>query len=492
MDRHSRRRTAFGLLCAIALVSLNAPTARAAGAPAVASSRGDVELADAIRAYARFANIPGIFIDESVPKRSVRYEANGLDPATIFDELLRSNGLASIEVNGVLHVATPQVIAERYARNLVRLEFSGGKPSTIIPLLRAATHDGVAFFPNDAAGVLYAAGNEDGIAAARKILNENGPAKSVIVKLKYGGDPLVIIDIVREPGETGGTLRAMPAAHAIAITGSPAFIRAAQARIAAADIRPVRVSYTASVIEITPKDNQTARGIEFGGIKLGQSQQGQGTIGTPGVSQSIFGRSIPIQVQASLDALISKGEARILRRIEIETDSGSVGDNGFTDQIPVVTTDALGSQTVRQVDVGVSLKIAPMVGTDSITSNISLTYSELTGYAANGYPQISTRKSNNRVTTDAGETILISGLYSDTNLSTVSQLPPLSFVPVLGGVFRHRNASDSHNEVVMLITPTLPSAGATSAFSYPNIPKGQLEHGIAPASPQPRSTGTPR
>ena len=52
-----------------------------------------------------------------------------------------------------------------------------------------------------------------------------------------------------------------------------------------------------------------------------------------------------------------------------------------------------------------------------------------------------------------GQTIVLGGLFSDVVSDTVTKLPFLGDVPVLGSVFRNRQRSHTRDEVVFYITP---------------------------------------
>lgn len=54
-----------------------------------------------------------------------------------------------------------------------------------------------------------------------------------------------------------------------------------------------------------------------------------------------------------------------------------------------------------------------------------------------------------------GETIVLGGLFQDTSSETISKLPFLSNVPILGAFFRNKATSRQRDEVVFFITPHL-------------------------------------
>jgi type II secretory pathway component GspD/PulD (secretin) len=462
-----------------------AQTLPARGNSATSEGSG-VLLRDAIRAYARFMRINTYFIDSSVPNVRVSYSASGLDPVSAFNELLQANGLADvIDSNGVLHVGSVAAIALHFGPTTRRLAVRSGTPTSVIPALQTITHGRVAFVPDDAQHALYAIGHYEDIALAQHFLAQQNGSRTDIVLL-HSGVPAT--DIERQlaglAADSSGSYHALTQRNAIALYGDDDYIATMKAQIAALDIPPSQVYYTVSFIEITPVNDNTERGIQLGPIVAGHSSASSGSTGSGG-NGTLTGGAVPIsQISATLDALASQGRAKILERNTVTSVHGGEALGDYTNSVPIIIYDQLtGIGTPRTVDSGVRLQIDPSIGTDAITSTIDVKYSEITGYAANGYPELAQRHSSNTVTTHNGDTIVISGLYVAEDLDVRSSNPPFSYIPIFGGVFRHRSSTQLQNEVIIVATPNI--AGPQNSglnFQFPAIDKTYQDHGILPAS----------
>ena len=493
-------RATAATVCSLALALMtDVTTARADATGATelpahhtSSAARGIDLTDVIRAYARHMNLPGIFIDPEVPHRRIAYVMNGFDDATGFEELLRSNGLASISVNGVLHVASPQTIALRYSEFNTVLPVGYGNATQFVPVLRTLTRDTVVFVPNDAEHTIYAFGSRDGITKARALLkNQRDSTKTQIIPLHFG---LNASDVALEAStmldDVSGRITAVPTQNAIAITGSADFLARAKDAVGLLDTLPAQVFYTASFIEITPQNDTTKRGIQLGPISAGRQAGGSGS-GTG----TLTGGVVPIgQISANLDALMSRGEARIFKRINITSTSGHLATSAYDNQVPIVVADVFGQPSVRTVNAGVGISILPTIGTDNVTSALTVSYTEIIGLANNGYPNVAERKSTNVVTTNQNQVIVISGLYSDEHLSERDSAPPFSYIPIFGGAFKHRTSSDVHNEVIIVVSPVIGNPdGSTTAPNalFPSISPDLQGRGIAPLT-GPAQRETPR
>lgn len=473
-----------------------------------ASSQGNgVDLSDSIKAYARLMNLPAVFIDPSVPRRSVRYSASGLDPKAIFDELLRTNGLASAEINGVLHVAKSQVIAVRYGGAMQRIFVRRGTPASLITLLRAFTDDRVAFFPDDDDHLIYAIGPKAAIQTAQAFIDQNGPAgRTEVVPIAHGIAADAVIKELQLQ-DSSGSVKALEGSNSIAVTGDDAFISATKQAISQLDVDPSVVFYTVSIIEIVPSNETLARGVTLGPLVIGNAGVGaagsaNSSLGNNGNTSFLGTGSVSLgQYSASLDALFSRGEAKVLKRINVSAQNQKQAIADFSSLEPITLHDQLtGVSQVTTVTAGVTLDITPVIGTTSLSSAVKATYSEITGTAANGYPELSRRSETDVISSRNGESIIIAGLYEDDSLKTTGENPPFSYIPIVGGLFHHRNEQHYHGEILIIATPNIQTDTVRGPqIEFPAIPSKYLTAPIraiptngATEEPFPYAPATPK
>jgi type II secretory pathway component GspD/PulD (secretin) len=125
-------------------------------------------------------------------------------------------------------------------------------------------------------------------------------------------------------------------------------------------------------------------------------------------------------------------------------------------------TAILRGQNVQFVDIGVKLRLTPTIGPNGVvTAELHPEYSELQGVTSSGYPIITNRKIDSTLRVADSQTIVLGGLMSDIDSETLTKVPWLSDVPVLGKVFQNKETHHERDEVVFLITPHV---------IYPNTP----------------------
>lgn len=185
------------------------------------------------------------------------------------------------------------------------------------------------------------------------------------------------------------------------------------------------------------------------------------------------------------------------------------------DKVPVFTSTAVINagiaQSVTYLDVGVKLEVEPNIGLeDEVTMKVGLEVSSITERVAFGNSvafRVGTRSAGTVLRLRDGETQMLAGLIQDEDRRTVSKVPGLGDLPVLGRLFSSHSDDTKKTEIVLLITPrvvrnlTLPEAGATGFAAGTESGVGRLGArsegaavplpAVAPPSPAPAPARPP-
>jgi type II secretory pathway component GspD/PulD (secretin) len=199
------------------------------------------------------------------------------------------------------------------------------------------------------------------------------------------------------------------------------------------------------VADVQPQIDTSNVGIQYGGIGFGTGAIAQ-------IPYTLTKSSVVVNAQ--LNALIQRGNASILAEPRIATLNNHEATLLVGETFPVVVTNLqTGFPTVTNIDVGVRLRITPTIGDDgTITAEMHPEYSQITGFN-NSFPIVANRKVDSTLRVHDGETIVLGGLFSDVDSDTITKLPGLGDIPVLGGFFKNRQKSHTRDEVVFYITP---------------------------------------
>lgn len=201
-------------------------------------------------------------------------------------------------------------------------------------------------------------------------------------------------------------------------------------------------------------------GIFYGGEDFSSSRKHGGWLG-----------SHVANVNVTLQALINQGKARILSRPSITTLSGKTANILIGGRIPVPISDGNGNVSVDWREYGIRLNIEPKVDSeDKITSKVHAEVSTLdkaSSVKIDSYsiPGILSREADTEVNVHSGMTMVIGGLINSEDSKSISKIPLLGDLPIIGRFFQHTSKSRDKRELIILITPTLVSDDTPSPMS---------------------------
>ena len=229
---------------------------------------------------------------------------------------------------------------------------------------------------------------------------------------------------------------------------------------------PAQIRLEAQVIEIS-SSNKKELGFQYGTKTSGDSDNKidvEGAIyagedwSTRGWGGWLVRHSSTIN--GALRALITQGKARVLSRPNISTLSGEKAKILIGGSIPIpVNKD--GSITIEWKEYGVKLNIEPVVDQmDKITSKVHAEVSRLdyaNGLTQNGFsiPALATREAEAVIHVSNGMSMIIGGLLNSEDGKTVTKIPLLGNIPIIGEFFKHTSRTRDKREMIIIITPHL-------------------------------------
>jgi len=271
------------------------------------------------------------------------------------------------------------------------------------------------------------------------------------------------IDIADQPmGETvdaSGTIAIDRRLNAIWLHATKNRIARLKAQIALIDVAVDSVVLETELVELTETGARSI-GIDFANAsgQIAQFSVQTGQFIPSGSVTNTLGRLASAQLQASISAQISKGNAKIVSRPRIAALSGTTAKIITGDALPILTSITLSgvngvSQQVQYVNVGVTLQIAPRVGDDGVvTSHVFCVVSSVTG-TSQGYPTISQREAETVASVHDGESFVIGGLTQESTLNNRSKIPLIGDIPLIGQVFGTTSHSKQKTDLYIVVTP---------------------------------------
>ena len=244
--------------------------------------------------------------------------------------------------------------------------------------------------------------------------------------------------------------------------------------ISALDRAPRQVSLEARVIAISkqaakelgidwswsslPQYPKTERGSD-GHWQVGERNTGMGGTNTPGIIR--FGRGpegVPFEFyySAAIRALITDGRAKMLARPNITTVQGHEALINIGAEVPVPRVVNANSVTTTGIDyreAGIILRYTPRVTEDgNIVARVHTEVStpvyveDLKAY------RFQKRSADTTVRLKDGETMVIGGLIDSDESRSLSKIPFLGDIPILGAFFRSVRTARTETELMIFLT----------------------------------------
>ena len=244
--------------------------------------------------------------------------------------------------------------------------------------------------------------------------------------------------------------------------------------ISALDTAPKQVSLEARVVAVS-KEAAKQLGVDWswsslpqyprvkhntdGTWEVGERNAGTGGTSAPGIIR--FGRGpggVPYEFyySAAIRALITDGHAKMLARPNITTVQGHEALINIGAEVPVPRTATSNSVTTTGIEyreAGIILRYTPRVTADgSIVARVHTEVStpvyvdELKAY------RFQKRSADTTVRLRDGETMVIGGLIDSDESRSLSKIPFLGDLPVLGAFFRSVRTSKTETELMIFLT----------------------------------------
>ncbi len=234
-------------------------------------------------------------------------------------------------------------------------------------------------------------------------------------------------------------LKVDEATNSIVFSGSAAEANSIRSTLEELDIPYRQISLEAQVVSDTTKTTVTR---EYPGvITFGRTPEG---------------RPFEFTFQAALNALITKGDARLLAKPNIATIDGKEANILIGDRIPVLVEkveNGKTTNTIEYVEAGIKLKYTPRINADGlITAAVHTEVSTPSFVPEMKAYRISTREAETNIRMKDGETMVIGGLINTEESGGKSRIPGLADLPILGKLFQSSSKSKTETEVMIFLT----------------------------------------
>ena len=267
------------------------------------------------------------------------------------------------------------------------------------------------------------------------VASEKGIDKNVINLLKSPAAEKIQVRLeVRVAEVNRSILRELGAAYGIINSAVPAFI--------------------------SPAGPATLSSVTGGGGRTGTTGQTIGVSAVGSLVNIFLGRSDA--TSAFITALNTRGAIRTLAEPTLTTSDGTEALFQAGGEVPIPLVNSVGNgQSGIQVDYkpyGVRLKFTPTVLDESHIRLVlepevsSIDYGTTVNLGSVSLPLFKVRKAKTTVELRDGQSFAIAGLIDNSESATISQIPGLGNIPIIGELFKSRSFRRNESELLFLCT----------------------------------------
>ncbi len=419
--------------------------------------------------------------------------------------------LSTVPAAGLIILSDRRENHRRIARLIEQLDQSRTQPIELVRLLNSdateilqilqsleITPDGAKLTVDRRLNALVVAGNEKFRARIRILVGEldarQSNMESEVVELRYA-DATAMADVVlRSFAALEGKINivAEPRSNTLLVTAPPENILAIVASIKNLDRRPKQVLIEAVIFEmsvegfsdLTAQFGTIINGALAGGVQF--ALEGRPTLaslvstvvaggtfdaGNGGTIGGVSGNT-DTGFAGLLSAIARTTSTRLLSTPSILTLNNQEAEIVVAQNVPFVTGSfaTVGDtalpetpfQTIERQDIGLTLQVTPQITADNtVRLAIRQEVSNLTKSVARAGGEITSKRTiSTNVLVQNANVIMLGGLLEDGSGAVGQKVPGLGDLPVFGGLFRGRNASETQRVLIMLLRPRIVNSNA--------------------------------
>lgn len=176
---------------------------------------------------------------------------------------------------------------------------------------------------------------------------------------------------------------------------------------------------------------------------------------TSGISIGFTTNNTILDLQ--LNAMEKTGNGEVVSQPKVVTSDKETAKILKGSEIPYQEASSSGATSVSFKEAALSLEVTPQITPDNrIIMEVKVNKDEPDyANALNGVPPIKKNEVNAKVLVNDGETIVIGGVFSNTQTKSTAKVPFLGDVPMIGRLFKNDYVTDSKNELLVFLTPRI-------------------------------------
>lgn len=180
-----------------------------------------------------------------------------------------------------------------------------------------------------------------------------------------------------------------------------------------------------------------------------------GGINAPSLAFSLFSSSDNRFLNLELSALEADGKGKIISSPRVVTEDKMVAVIEQGIELPYQVASSSGATSIEFKKANLRLEVIPQITPDgNVVLEVDVSKDSKGEETRAGFA-INTQHVKTKVMVENGGTVVLGGIYQQTERSNESKVPLLGDVPVLGYLFKTKGRESSKTELLVFITPKI-------------------------------------
>jgi type IV pilus assembly protein PilQ len=184
----------------------------------------------------------------------------------------------------------------------------------------------------------------------------------------------------------------------------------------------------------------------------------------------------PSRFLARLQTQVTSGNAKILTDPTVVVQDGETSTVKLTQEVFSGFRDSgfITEPIIREAGLILSMKVDRIDDNGFVTLRVNPTVSAPGSPVATAQGQITLLTSrtveSGSIRVRDGQTLILAGIIQESDRASVTKVPILGDLPLLGSLFRSTNRNNTRQEVIVMITPQVMDDSDQSTFGYGYVP----------------------
>ena len=191
------------------------------------------------------------------------------------------------------------------------------------------------------------------------------------------------------------------------------------------------------------------------GQNVNMPANGLGGFNAGVISTILFNRNFTRFITLELSALEADGKGKIISSPRVLTGDKVEALIEQGTELPYQSATSSGATSVSFRKANLSLKVKPQITPDgNIIMTLDINKDSVGQVTAAGFA-IDTKHVKTEVLVENGGTVVIGGIFSQDERTTITKVPLFGDIPVLGNLFKNTGKTDNKTELLVFITPRI-------------------------------------